>query len=81
MSMYSQSHKTTTNVHEDIYCVMHDQPERQSNLKLGNDISSIHKRFGYFIDIKQGQSAVKSCELCSTSILLEENLSEKLTQK
>jgi hypothetical protein len=60
--MYSQLHKTTIKVHEDIYCVMNDQPERRSNLKLGNGNSSMHTQFGYLIDIKQVQSSVRSCE-------------------
>jgi hypothetical protein len=57
--MYSRSHQKTVNGHADIYCVMKDQPERRSNLRLGNSNSSTHARSGYLIDIKQVQLAGK----------------------
>jgi hypothetical protein len=56
---------------------MNDQPERRSNLELGNGNSSIHTQFGYLIDIQQVQSAIRSCELCSKSIFIGGKFTER----
>jgi hypothetical protein len=55
----------------DIFCVLNNQPERRSNLKLANGNSILHGRFGYKVDARQVQDSIKSCDSCSRSIIME----------
>lgn len=69
--MYSRTHKTLVNVHGSIFCVMNDQPERRSNLDLGNGNSTVHGRFGLLLDCKQVQDKIQSCVKCTKGIIKE----------
>ena len=69
--MYSRSHKSLVNVHANIFCVMNDQPERRSNLDLGNGNSTVHGRFGMLLDCKQVQDKIRSCNKCTKTITAE----------
>ena len=70
--MYSRTHnKTLVNVHGSIFCVLNDQPERRSNLDLGNGNSTVHGRFGLLLDCKQVQDKIQSCVKCTKGIIKE----------
>jgi hypothetical protein len=69
--MYSRSHQSLVNVHANIFCVMNDQPERRSNLDLGNGNSTVHGRFGMLLDCKQVQDKIRSCTKCTKKITEE----------
>jgi hypothetical protein len=43
--MFSRSHNAMVKVHAEIFCILNDQPERRSTLKLGNGSSILHGRF------------------------------------
>ena len=66
--MYSRAHTSLVNVHAELFCVMNDQPERRSNLNLGNGNATCHGRFGYIIDCKQVKDKIRSCYFCRTDI-------------
>jgi len=66
--MFSRAHRTMVYVHSDIYCIMNDQPERRSNLKLAGGNSTLHGWFGVLLDCKQKAEVIRSCKLCSKSI-------------
>jgi hypothetical protein len=68
--MFSRSHNSMVKVHTDIFCVLNGKPERRPNLKLGNGNSILHGRFGYIIDVRQVQDSIKSCDSCSSSIVI-----------
>lgn len=69
--MYSRAHSSLAYVHAELFCVMNDQPERRSNLKLANGNSTVHGRFGYILDFKQVKDKIRSCTICTNDILLE----------
>ena len=71
LMMYSRSNRSLVHVHADVFCVMNDQPERRSNLHLANGNSSVHGYFGIMLDFKKVQNNVRSCNLCSKSIIQE----------
>ena len=64
-------------VHADIYCVSCDQPERRTNLMISAGNSIHHKRFGYVVDYVQCQEIIRSCDKCTTGIMLESEEYEK----
>ena len=78
--MYSRSHHSFVYVHADIFCILNDQPEKRSNLQLGNGNSLLHARFGYIINIKQNVNSIRSCEICTASILDEGSNQNKLSK-
>ena len=51
--------------------MMNDQPERRSNLDLGNGNSTVHGRFGLLLDCKQVQDKIQSCPKCTKGIVKE----------
>jgi hypothetical protein len=69
--LFSRSHNSMIKVHADIFCVLNNQPERRSNLKLANSNSILHGRFGYILDVMQVQISIKSSDSCSRSIIME----------
>jgi hypothetical protein len=71
--MYSRYHHSFVYIHADVFSILNDQPERRSNLHLGNGNSTLHARFGYIMNIKQVVEAFRSCEACTESIIDECN--------
>ena len=71
VTMYSNGYKTVVSVYVDFFCIMNDQPERRKNLGLALGNSSLHKRMGYIMDYKQLVNVIRSCKLCTQSILEE----------
>lgn len=69
--MYSKTHNDSVYIHADIFSILNDQPERRGNLDLANGNSIIHGRFGLLIDSRQVKDAIRSCQVCSKSILME----------
>ena len=71
LSMYSKSHNAFVHIHADIFSILNDQPERRGNLGLANGNSMIHGRFGLLLDSRQVVNAIRSCPMCSKSIIME----------
>ena len=71
VTMYSNGYKSVVSVYVDFFCVMNDQPERRKNLGLALGNSTLHKRMGYIMDYKQLVNEIRSCNLCTNSILDE----------
>ena len=69
VTMYSNGYKSVVSVYVDFFCVMNDQPERRKNLGLALGNSTLHKRMGYIMDYKQLVNEIRSCNLCTNSIL------------
>ena len=74
-TMYSKAYKTVINVYVDFFCIMNYQPERRKNLGLALGNSTLHKRMGYIMDYKQLVDVIRSCKLCTLSILDEYSVS------
>jgi hypothetical protein len=58
-------------VHAQCFCVLNDQLERRSSLKLSAGNSIHHRRWNYVTDLNQSRNKLRSCSTCFYAVLRE----------